>query len=95
MRGIPGDILRDIYMCDMTYGRRDIATHRQQYSAERMSLVVLGGQPLDVLQGWVQDHFSAVPAGRGPRPVFSDAGPPFQVYFLLPPCPSVMNLHAN
>eukprot|EP00208_Stichococcus_sp_RCC1054_P001535 CAMPEP_0206142388 /NCGR_PEP_ID=MMETSP1473-20131121/16665_1 /ASSEMBLY_ACC=CAM_ASM_001109 /TAXON_ID=1461547 /ORGANISM="Stichococcus sp, Strain RCC1054" /LENGTH=1083 /DNA_ID=CAMNT_0053537371 /DNA_START=256 /DNA_END=3510 /DNA_ORIENTATION=+ len=57
---------------------RIVQYYRQQYSAERMSLVVLGGQPLDVLQGWVQDHFSAVPAGRGPRPVFSDAGPPFQ-----------------
>lgn len=52
---------------------------RQQYSAERMSLVVLGGQPLDTLQGWVSQRFSAVPAGRGPRPVFSRAGPPFQV----------------
>ena len=47
-----------------------------------MSLVVLGGQPLDKLQHWVADLFSAVPSGKGPRPTFFDAGMPYKVCFL-------------
>ena len=58
-------------------GKRDV--HRQHYSAERMSLVVLGGQSLDELANTVQRLFSAVPSGRGPRPEFSSAGRPFKV----------------
>ena len=53
--------------------------YRQQYSAERMSLVVLGGQPLDELQHWVTDLFSSVPSGKGPRPTYFDAGMPYKV----------------
>lgn len=56
-----------------------VRLHRQQYSAERMSLVVLGGHTLDELQQWVGDSFAGVPTGRGPRPEFSSAGLPFQV----------------
>ena len=51
---------------------------RQQYSAERMSLVVLGGQGLDELEQWVTELFSAVPSGKGPRPTFFEAGMPYQ-----------------
>jgi hypothetical protein len=58
-------------------GLRDV--RRQHYSAERMSLVVLGGQSLDELADAVQRLFSAVPFGRGPRPEFSSAGRPFKV----------------
>ena len=58
---------------------------RQHYSAERMSLVVLGGQPLDELQDWVTDLFSSVPSGKGPRPTFFDAGMPYKVC-ILPSC---------
>ncbi len=60
------------------------SVRRQHYSAERMSLVVLGGQDLDALAGAVQRLFSAVQAGRGPRPEFSSAGRPFKVRSSLP-----------
>jgi len=56
-----------------------LRARRQHYSAERMSLVVLGGQDLDALTDAVQRLFSPVPAGRGPRPEFSSAGRPFKV----------------
>ena len=52
---------------------------RQHYSAERMCLAVVGGEPLDDLQAWVTDLFSAVPCGRGPRPAFAHAGLPYEV----------------
>ena len=52
---------------------------RGQYSAERMNLVLLGGEPLDTLQAWAEELFSAVPGGRGPSPTFHDAGFPFEV----------------
>ena len=52
---------------------------RQQYSAERMCLAVLGGHSLDTLQQWVGAAFAGVSAGRGPRPQFAAAGPPFEV----------------
>lgn len=44
-----------------------------------MSLVVLGGQPLEELQHWVTDLFSSVPSGNGPRPTYFDAGMPYRV----------------
>jgi hypothetical protein len=52
---------------------------RGQYSAERMNLVILGGEPLDTLERWAAELFSAAPAGRGPSPTFYDAGFPFEV----------------
>ncbi|EFN52789.1 hypothetical protein CHLNCDRAFT_138430 [Chlorella variabilis] len=60
--------------------------YREQYSAERMNLVVLGGEDLDVLQQWVEELFSAVPGGRGPRPQYGHVGPPFHGgrLYLLP-----------
>lgn len=53
--------------------------YKQQYSAERMALVVLGGQPLEELEEWVGELFGGVPGGLGPRPSFSGQGMPFQV----------------
>lgn len=44
-----------------------------------MNLVVLGGEPLDMLEGWVAELFSAVPSGRGPSPEFGECGSPFEV----------------
>nr|XP_036584366.1 zinc protease [Colletotrichum truncatum]KAF6793884.1 zinc protease [Colletotrichum truncatum] len=35
--------------------------HEKHYSANRMKLVVLGREPLDVLQDWVTEFFSGVP----------------------------------
>ena len=52
---------------------------RSNYSAERMVLVVLGGEPLDILEQWVKALFLAVPSGRGPRPVFDHLGRPYTV----------------
>ena len=51
----------------------------QHYSAERMSLVLLGGESLDTLQAWVQEAFAGLPSGKGPRPSFGAAGMPFKV----------------
>ncbi len=53
--------------------------YRQQYSAERMALVVLGGQPLEELRSWVEQLFVAVPSGLGSRPDFAGTSPPFEV----------------
>ncbi|KFM22670.1 Insulin-degrading enzyme [Auxenochlorella protothecoides] len=52
--------------------------YTQQYSAERMNLVLLGGETLDELEAWVRDEFRGVPGGRGPRPSYAEAGFPFQ-----------------
>ncbi|OHW96411.1 peptidase M16 inactive domain-containing protein [Colletotrichum incanum] len=38
-----------------------IEFHRKHYSANRMKLIVLGREPLDVLQEWVAEFFSGVP----------------------------------
>ncbi|GAB4823775.1 hypothetical protein N2152v2_010821 [Parachlorella kessleri] len=60
--------------------------YKAQYSAERMRLVILGGEPLDTLQGWAEELFSGVPAGKGPAPDFQGAGFPFEGgrLFILP-----------
>eukprot|EP00884_Botryococcus_braunii_P020235 jgi/Botrbrau1/6896/Bobra.67_3s0015.1 len=52
--------------------------YKGHYSAERMSLVLLGGESLDTLEAWARELFSAVPAGAGPRPSFSHAGEPYK-----------------
>lgn len=52
--------------------------YKKQYGAERMNLVVLGGQPLETLESWVAEMFSHVPAGRGPRPRYTGCGFPFE-----------------
>ena len=57
--------------------RSQLLDHYQtQYSAERMNLVVLGGEPLDVLEGWVRQKFVAVRSGKGPRPRYTHCGFP-------------------
>ena len=52
---------------------------RAHYSSEHMSLAVLGGQPLDKLQQWVQQLFGGLQRGGSPRPSFAHAGLPFEV----------------
>ena len=52
---------------------------RQHYSAGRMSLAILGGEPLEQLQQWVLDLFGSLPAGDSPKPSFGHAGLPFKV----------------
>ena len=52
---------------------------RQHYSADRMSLVVMGGESLDQLEGWVRELFTPVSSGQLQRPTFFGAGMPFEV----------------
>jgi insulysin len=49
------------------------AFHAQHYSANLMSLVVLGQEPLDTLQAWVSESCAPVPNRRVPRPSFGDS----------------------
>lgn len=53
--------------------------YKEQYSAERMNLVVIGGQPLLVLENWVTDKFSLVSGGKGARTTYKEFGKPFVV----------------
>ena len=52
--------------------RQDLADFYQRYySANRMTLVVLGKQPLDKLEALVSDYFSAIPNRQVAKPVIS------------------------
>lgn len=51
--------------------------YQEQYSAERMTLVVLAGESLDVLDRWVRTVFGSVSGGRGPPSSHAAGGPPF------------------
>lgn len=42
--------------------------------------MLLGGEPLDILEQWVKELFLAVPSGRGPRPAFDHLGRPYTVW---------------
>ncbi|MEW5302568.1 MAG: hypothetical protein WDW38_002287 [Sanguina aurantia] len=71
---------------------RVLAYYKQQYCAERMSLVVLGGESLDALQAMVSEAFTGLPTGLGPRPSFAGIGPPFQSR-TMHVVPAVKDLH--
>lgn len=47
--------------CGVNVRQKFIDFHEKHYSANRMKLVVLGREPLDVLQTWVSELFSGVP----------------------------------
>jgi insulysin len=47
-----------------------VGFYHQYYSANQMRLVVYGKEPLDQLEQWVRDKFTAVPNQELPRPVF-------------------------
>lgn len=49
--------------------------HEKHYSANRMKLVVLGREPLDVLQAWVAELFSAIPDKNLPQNRWEDEVP--------------------
>ena len=51
--------------------------YAEQYSAERMNLVVIGAQPLSVLESWVCEKFSSVLGGKGVRTSYKEFGKPF------------------
>lgn len=60
--------------------RSEIMKHyRDQYSAEKMSLVLLGGESLDTLTSWCKEIFeSQLPEGKGLRATFESPGSPFE-----------------
>lgn len=78
LRMTPACLLTDACLC-LPNPPPTPARRREQYSAERMNLVVLGGDPLDTLQQWAAELFSGMPGGRGPAPEFGSVGFPFQV----------------
>ncbi|XP_043239610.1 nardilysin-like [Amphibalanus amphitrite] len=51
---------------------------RRYYRAPYMTLAVQADQPLDTLQQWVVDIFSAVPGCSEPRPSFASHGLPWE-----------------
>lgn len=48
-----------------------VGFYHQYYSANQMRLVVYGREPLDQLEQWVRDKFTAVPNQELSRPVFA------------------------
>lgn len=56
--------------------------HRSHYSAERMSLAVLGGESLTQLESWIHELFSSISQGLGKAPSFSEQSFPFEGQFL-------------
>lgn len=60
---------------------------RTAYGADRMSLVVLGGQDLNTLEDWVRQLFSAVPGAKGPRANFSGLPRPYKARPSMHPFP--------
>jgi len=51
--------------------------YQQYYKPQQMSLVLLGGEPLDTLQEWVVEIFGVIPKSESKRMEFSGSGPPF------------------
>ena len=59
--------------------------HAKHYSANRMKLVVLGQEPLDVLEGWVAELFAGVKNNDLPQNRWEDEKP-FEEEDLLTQC---------
>lgn len=63
-----------------------LSYYKQQYGAERMNLVVCGGESLDQLGQWATELFSSIRGGTvGPKTSYVSSGMPFQggkVYIL-------------
>ena len=59
---------------------------------------MLGGNPLDELEAWVEEAFAAVPGGRGPRPDFGSHPFPFAhrpSLFVLPAVKDQHSIHVT
>lgn len=65
----------------------------KQYGAERMTLVVLSGESLDIMEDWVKEMFSNVPSGVGPRQKFDHFENPFDGGPTLSIIPAVKDEH--
>jgi secreted Zn-dependent insulinase-like peptidase len=46
-----------------------VKLHKQHYSAGRMSLAIVGKQPVDVIEGWVRKYFSSLTNNGSVMPV--------------------------
>ena len=71
--------------------------YRKHYSAERMTLAVLGAEPLGTLEQWVTELFSDIEPGAGPSPTFEACGPPYDGGWLyrLPALREMHKLHVT
>jgi len=72
---------------------RVLEHYRSLYSAERMTLVVVGGNSLDEMQAWAAELFGDTPTGRGPRPTYEAHGRPFVGGPTMFLAPSVRDRH--
>ena len=58
--------------------REELMKHyKSNYSAERMNLVVIGGENLETMKEWVIERFCQIPCGKGPRTRYDSFGGPF------------------
>lgn len=46
--------------------------YQEHYRADRMNLVLISGDPLDVMESWVRSHFAGIPGSQGSRTRFDD-----------------------
>jgi nardilysin len=72
--------------------------YKQQYGAERMNLVVCGGESLDQLGQWASELFSAIPGGTvGPKTSYASSGMPFQggKIYILPAVRQGSKIHVT
>jgi nardilysin len=51
-----------------------LAHHATHYHAARMTLCLLGAEPLDTLEAWTRELFGRVPSGTTPKPSFAAHG---------------------
>lgn len=51
--------------------------YSKHYFADRMTLALLGSEPLDALEAWARELFGPVRGGGGPRPSIAAAGFPY------------------
>eukprot|EP00958_Prasinococcus_capsulatus_P015793 scaffold1697_cov363-Prasinococcus_capsulatus_cf.AAC.1 len=64
---------------------RLVEDYKKHYYGARMTLVVVGGNTLDELEGMVRELFAAVPDKGLPEPSFESCGPPFEggkIYYI-------------
>lgn len=63
------------------------------YKAERMTLVVISGEEITILESWISELFSPVPKGSGLPLKFDAYGFPFEEEFTMSIIPSVCDEH--
>lgn len=49
-----------------------LAYHRAHYSANQMTLVIVGKEPVEKLEEWAREYFSPVPNSDAKRPSWSE-----------------------